>query len=143
MATAAKLFKNAVINDRTPQGFVVNRILAKVLGEAMQRGRHRYSSEARSRSTKPFGPDDSLRVALAELVGLTVGAHVLDTHHAAFPELFLPERVVTNSPSRSHLERDSKGRVTGVESRRPVPSLLRGTTPMTADELRTRIERPS
>ena len=25
---------------------------------------------------------------LLELVGLTVGAHVLDTHHAAFPDRF-------------------------------------------------------
>ena len=34
MVTAAKLYKNAVITRDTP-GFVVNRILAKLLGEAM------------------------------------------------------------------------------------------------------------
>src|SRR5690606_9501570 len=87
MVTAAKLRKSAVITADTP-GFVVNRILAKLLGEAMHAVEHGTPFETVVDAVKPFGlPMDPF--VLLDLVGLKVGAHVLDTHHSAFPDRFL------------------------------------------------------
>ena len=86
MVTAAKLRKNAVITRDTP-GFVVNRVLAKLLGEAMHAVDKGTPFEVVDEALAPFG----LPMApfeLLDLVGLKVGAHVLDTHHAAFPDRF-------------------------------------------------------
>src|SRR5690606_38088253 len=86
MVTAAKLRKNAVITTDTP-GFVVNRVLAKVLGEAMHAVEQGASFEDVVEAARPFGlPMDPC--VLLDLVGLKVGAHVLDTHHTAFPDRF-------------------------------------------------------
>src|SRR5476649_2137287 len=54
MVTAAALYKNAVITSDTP-GFVVNRILAKVLGEAMHAVDTGTPFEVVDGSVKPFG----------------------------------------------------------------------------------------
>ncbi|HEY5229285.1 MAG TPA: 3-hydroxyacyl-CoA dehydrogenase NAD-binding domain-containing protein, partial [Galbitalea sp.] len=86
MVTAAAIYKNAVITTDTP-GFVVNRILAKVLGEAMHAVDTGTPFEVVDGSVKPFGLPMT-PFELLELVGLKVGAHVLDTHHAAFPDRF-------------------------------------------------------
>ncbi len=86
MVTAAALGKNAVITTDTP-GFVVNRILAKVLGEAMHAVDTGTPFEVVEQATQPFGlPMTPFQ--LLEFVGLPIGAHVLDTHHAAFPDRF-------------------------------------------------------
>ncbi len=86
MGVAQKLRKNAVITADTP-GFVVNRILAKLLGEAMHAVEHGTPFEDVVAAQRHFGlPMDPF--VLLDLVGLKVGAHVLDTHHAAFPERF-------------------------------------------------------
>ena len=138
MVTAAKLFKNAVITTDTP-GFVVNRILAKVLGEAMHAVDTGTPFEVVEESTKPFGLPLT-PFELLELVGLKVGAHVLHTHHAAFPDRFFDSENLHKLADLGHIfERDSKGRVTGVDKKARA-IVAGGTTPMTAEELRIRIE---
>jgi 3-hydroxyacyl-CoA dehydrogenase/enoyl-CoA hydratase/carnithine racemase len=138
MVTAAKLRKNAVITRDTP-GFVVNRILAKVLGEAMHAVDTGTPFEVVEQSTKPFGLPMT-PFELLELVGLKVGAHVLDTHHSAFPERFFQSENLHKLAELGHVfERDAKGKVKGID-KRAVAIVSGGTTPMTAEQLQVRIE---
>jgi 3-hydroxyacyl-CoA dehydrogenase/enoyl-CoA hydratase/carnithine racemase len=142
MATAAKLRKNAVITADTP-GFVVNRILAKLLGEAMHAVEIGTPFDTVVEAVKPFGlPMDPF--VLLELVGLKVGAHVLDTHHTAFPDRFFESPALHELAEFGHLfEKDAKGKSKGID-----PKVLKivekhriaGSTPYTAEELRTRVE---
>ena len=114
MATAAALRKNAVITRDTP-GFVVNRVLAKVLGEAMHAVEQGTPFETVVEAVRPFGlPMDPF--VLLELVGLKVGAHVLDTHHAAFPDRFFESAALHELAEYGHiLKKDGKGKVTGID----------------------------
>ncbi|MDQ1544879.1 MAG: hypothetical protein QOK08_2517 [Actinomycetota bacterium] len=138
MVTAAKLYKNAVITTDTP-GFVVNRVLAKVLGEAMHAVDTGTPFEVVDGSVKPFGLPMT-PFELLELVGLKVGAHVLDTHHAAFPDRFFESENLHKLAELGHIfERDSKGKIKGYDPK-AVAIVKGGTSPMTGDELRTRIE---
>ncbi len=138
MVTAAKLYKNAVITKDTP-GFVVNRILAKVLGEAMHAVDTGTPFEVVEDSTKPFGLPMT-PFELLELVGLKVGAHVLDTHHAAFPERFFTSENLHRLAELGHIfERDAKGKVKGID-KKAREIVAGGDSPMTAEQLRTRIE---
>jgi 3-hydroxyacyl-CoA dehydrogenase/enoyl-CoA hydratase/carnithine racemase len=138
MVTAAKLRKNAVITRDTP-GFVVNRILAKVLGEAMHAVDTGTPFEVVEESTRPFGLPMT-PFELLELVGLKVGAHVLDTHHAAFPDRFFESANLHALAELGHIfERDGKGKIKGVD-KKALEIVKGGTTPMTAVELQTRIE---
>jgi 3-hydroxyacyl-CoA dehydrogenase/enoyl-CoA hydratase/carnithine racemase len=138
MVTAAKLYKNAVITTDTP-GFVVNRILAKVLGEAMHAVDTGTPFEVVEESTKPFGLPMT-PFELLELVGLKVGAHVLDTHHAAFPERFFESANLHRLADLGHIfDRDSKGKITGID-KKARDIVAGGTSPMTAAELQARIE---
>ncbi len=138
MVTAAKLFKNAVITTDTP-GFVVNRVLAKVLGEAMHAVDTGTPFEIVEESTRPFGLPMT-PFELLELVGLKVGAHVLDTHHAAFPDRFYESDNLHKLADLGHVfERDSKGKIKGID-KRAREIVAGGTTPMTAQELQLRIE---
>ncbi len=138
MATAAALRKNAVITTDTP-GFVVNRILAKVLGEAMHAVDTGTPFEVVEESTRPFGLPMT-PFELLELVGLKVGAHVLDTHHAAFPDRFFESANLHKLAELGHIfERDAKGKIKGVD-KKALEIVKGGTTPMTAAELQVRIE---
>ncbi|QHC66718.1 3-hydroxyacyl-CoA dehydrogenase [Rathayibacter sp. VKM Ac-2759] len=138
MVTASKLKKNAVITRDTP-GFVVNRVLAKVLGEAMHAVDTGTPFEVVEQSLAPFGLPMT-PFELLELVGLKVGAHVLDTHHAAFPDRFFDSANLHRLAELGHVfERDAKGRVKGVD-KRAVAIVAGGTEPMTAEELRLRVE---
>jgi 3-hydroxyacyl-CoA dehydrogenase/enoyl-CoA hydratase/carnithine racemase len=138
MVTAAKLRKNAVITTDTP-GFVVNRILAKVLGEAMHAVDTGTPFEVVDGSVKPFGLPMT-PFELLELVGLKVGAHVLDTHHAAFPDRFFESKNLHRLAELGHIfERDSKGKIKGYD-KKAVEIVAGGTTPLTGEELRLRIE---
>ncbi|MDF1479761.1 3-hydroxyacyl-CoA dehydrogenase NAD-binding domain-containing protein [Leifsonia sp. H3M29-4] len=142
MATAAKLGKTAVITKDTP-GFVVNRVLAKVLGEAMHAVEQGSPFQAVVDAVKPFGlPMDPF--VLLELVGLKVGAHVLDTHHAAFPDRFFESEALHElADYGTILEKDGKGKVKGVDPKaqaivdkhRPADA-----KPLTAEQLRIRFE---
>jgi 3-hydroxyacyl-CoA dehydrogenase/enoyl-CoA hydratase/carnithine racemase len=138
MVTAAKLRKNAVITTDTP-GFVVNRILAKVLGEAMHAVDTGTPFEVVDGSVKPFGLPMT-PFELLELVGLKVGAHVLDTHHAAFPDRFFDSENLHKLAELGHIfERDAKGKIKGYD-KKAVEIVSGGTSPMTGEELRIRIE---
>jgi 3-hydroxyacyl-CoA dehydrogenase/enoyl-CoA hydratase/carnithine racemase len=114
MVTAKALKKNAVITRDTP-GFVVNRVLAKVLGEAMRAVDTGTPFEDVDRAMAPLGLPMSPS-ALLDLVGLKVGAHVLDTHHAAFPDRFYrSDNLHALAEHGSLLEKDKNGKVTGFD----------------------------
>ncbi|MEL4318567.1 3-hydroxyacyl-CoA dehydrogenase NAD-binding domain-containing protein [Leifsonia sp. YIM 134122] len=138
MVTAAKLRKNAVITADTP-GFVVNRVLAKLLGEAMyavDRGTpFSVVDEAMAPLGLPMAPS-----ALLDLVGLKVGAHVLDTHHAAFPDRFYrSENLHELAEYGTLLEKDSKGKVKGFD-KGALKIVAGGTEPMQAEEILVRLQ---
>lgn len=143
MVTAAKLRKNAVITADTP-GFVVNRILAKLLGEAMHALELGTPPEAVVEAVRPFGlPMDPF--LLLDLVGLKVGAHVLDTHHAAFPERFFESHALHELAEQNVLlEKDGKGKPTGKIDKKALAIVAKhrpaDAKPYTAEQLRTRVE---
>ncbi|MET1043347.1 MAG: 3-hydroxyacyl-CoA dehydrogenase NAD-binding domain-containing protein [Microbacteriaceae bacterium] len=138
MVTAAKLKKNAVITADTP-GFVVNRLLAKLLGEAMHAVDTGTPFETVDRAIAPLGlPMTAFE--LLELVGLTVGAHVLDTHHAAFPDRFFDSSNLHRLAEHGRIfERDAKGRIKGVD-KKAAAIVKGGTTPMTEPQILRRLE---
>ncbi|MGX5680341.1 3-hydroxyacyl-CoA dehydrogenase NAD-binding domain-containing protein [Schumannella luteola] len=142
METAKNLRKNAVITRDTP-GFVVNRVLAKVLGEAMHAVEQGTPFETVVEAVRPFGlPMDPF--VLLELVGLKVGAHVLDTHHAAFPDRFFESKSLHELAEYGHiLEKDGKGKVKGIDPK--AQAIVDKHRPgdakaLSADDLRVRFE---
>jgi 3-hydroxyacyl-CoA dehydrogenase/enoyl-CoA hydratase/carnithine racemase len=142
MVTAAALRKNAVITKDTP-GFVVNRILAKVLGEAMHAVEQGTPFAEVTEAIRPFGlPMDPF--VLLELVGLKVGAHVLDTHHGAFPDRFFESPALHELAEYGHiLEKDGKGKVTGIDKKAQAivdKHRIAGAKPLDAAALRLRFE---
>jgi 3-hydroxyacyl-CoA dehydrogenase/enoyl-CoA hydratase/carnithine racemase len=138
MVIAGKLRKNAVITRDTP-GFVVNRVLAKLLGEAMHAVDTGTPFEVVDHALDSFGLPMT-PFELLELVGLKVGAHVLDTHHAAFPDRFFEsENLHKLAEYGKILERDSKGRIKGFD-KGAQKIVAGGTTPMTADAILRRVE---
>jgi 3-hydroxyacyl-CoA dehydrogenase/enoyl-CoA hydratase/carnithine racemase len=141
MVTAAKLKKNAVITRDTP-GFVVNRILAKVLGEAMHAVDTGTSFEVMNRALDPFGLPMT-PFELLELVGLKVGAHVLDTHHAAFPDRFFESTNLHALAEHGKIfDRDDKGKIKGFDKQavKIVTPSKADATPMTEAEIQRRVE---
>lgn len=138
MAVAKKLKKSAVITRDTP-GFVVNRVLAKVLGEAMHAIDTGTPFEVVDTALDPIGLPMS-PCELMELVGLKVAAHVLDTHHAAFPERFFQSENLHRLAEYGKLyERDGKGRIKGFD-KKARQIVAGGKTPMTAAQFRGRVE---
>ncbi|MBB5631834.1 3-hydroxyacyl-CoA dehydrogenase/enoyl-CoA hydratase/carnithine racemase [Cryobacterium mesophilum] len=138
MVTAAALYKNAVITADTP-GFVVNRILAKLLGEAMHAVDTGTPFEVVNESIRPFGLPMT-PFELLELVGLTVGAHVLDTHHAAFPDRFFESENLHRLAEHGKIfDRDGKGRITGFD-KKAIAIVSGGTSPMSGEEILRRVE---
>lgn len=140
MVTAAALYKNAVITRDTP-GFVVNRLLAKLLGEAMHAVDTGTPFEVVNTAVAPFGLPMT-PFELLELVGLTVGAHVLDTHHAAFPDRFFESANLHRLAEHGRIfDRDAKGRVTGFDKTAvKIVAPADGGTAMTAAEILSRVE---
>ncbi|HWU47064.1 MAG TPA: 3-hydroxyacyl-CoA dehydrogenase NAD-binding domain-containing protein [Humibacter sp.] len=138
MVTAKNLRKNAVITRDTP-GFVVNRVLAKLLGEAMRAVDAGTPFETVDEALAPLGlpmPPS----ALLDLVGLKVGAHVLDTHHAAFPDRFYnSENLHRLADYGTLLEKDAKGKVKGFD-KRALKLLTVGTSPVAREEILRRVE---
>ncbi len=138
MVTAAALKKNAVITADTP-GFVVNRVLAKVLGEAMHAVDTGTPFETVDKAIAPLGLPMSA-FELLELVGLKVGAHVLDTHHAAFPDRFYRSENLHELAEHGRIfDRDGKGKIKGVDKQ--AEKIVRGgTSPMSEAEILRRLE---
>ena len=141
MVIAAKLRKNAVITRDTP-GFVVNRILAKLLGEAMHAVDTGTPFEVVDNALKPFGLPMT-PFELLELVGLKVGAHVLDTHHAAFPDRFFESTNLHRLAEHGKIfDRDSKGAIKGFDKKavKIVTDGGPGGTALTEADLLRRVE---
>src|SRR5690554_2509392 len=90
-------------------------------------------------ATKPFGLPMT-PFELLELVGLKVGAHVLDTHHAAFPERFFESSNLHRLAEHGKIfERDAKGKVKGYD-KKAVEIVSGGSSPMTAEQILRRVE---
>ncbi|WP_438855620.1 3-hydroxyacyl-CoA dehydrogenase NAD-binding domain-containing protein [Agromyces sp. M3QZ16-3] len=138
MVTAAKLKKNAVITADTP-GFVVNRLLAVLLGEAMRAVDEGTSFETVDEAMAPLGLPMAPS-ALLDLVGLKVGAHVLDTHHAAFPDRFYrSENLHRLADYGTLLDKDDKGKVKGFD-KGALKIVAGGTNPSSPEEILTRLQ---
>jgi 3-hydroxyacyl-CoA dehydrogenase/enoyl-CoA hydratase/carnithine racemase len=140
MVTAAALYKNAVITRDSP-GFVVNRLLAKLLGEAMNAVDTGTPFEVVNTAVAPFGLPMT-PFELLELVGLTVGAHVLDTHHAAFPDRFFESANLHRLAEHGRIfERDAKGKVKGFDKTAvSIVAPATGGQAMTSAEILRRVE---
>jgi len=110
--TARGLGKNAVLTADAP-GFVVNRLLAKVFGEAARALYEGTPLLTVERAFEPLGlPMKPFQ--LIDLVGWKVAAHVQDTMVRAFPERFYANanfHVLAELPQV--VEKDKAGRVTG------------------------------
>ena len=133
MVTAKNLRKNAVITADTP-GFVVNRLLAVLLGEAMRAVDEGTSFQTVDEAIAPLGLPMAPS-ALLDLVGLKVGAHVLDTHHAAFPERFYrSENLHKLADYGKLLDKDDKGKVKGFD-KGALKLVAGGKNPRAADEI--------
>jgi 3-hydroxyacyl-CoA dehydrogenase/enoyl-CoA hydratase/carnithine racemase len=138
MVVAKNLRKNAVITRDTP-GFVVNRVLAKLLGEAMRAVDAGTSFETVDEALAPLGLPMAPSVLL-DLVGLKVGAHVLDTHHAAFPERFYrSDNLHKLADYGTLLEKDGKGKVKGID-KGALKVISVGNEPVSAAEILRRVE---
>ncbi|GAA1505889.1 3-hydroxyacyl-CoA dehydrogenase/enoyl-CoA hydratase/carnithine racemase [Agromyces terreus] len=133
MVTAKNLKKNAVITADTP-GFVVNRLLAVLLGEAMKAVDEGTSFETVDTAIAPLGLPMAPSVLL-DLVGLKVGAHVLDTHHAAFPDRFYrSENLHRLADYGKLLDKDDKGKVKGFD-KGALKIVAGGKSPRSTDEI--------
>jgi 3-hydroxyacyl-CoA dehydrogenase/enoyl-CoA hydratase/carnithine racemase len=109
---AKNLGKNAVLTADAP-GFVVNRLLAKVMGEA---ARAVYEGTLLLTVEKAFGPLGlpMTPFQLIDLVGWKVAAHVQDTMAGAFPDRFYAsENFHRLADLPEVVEKDKSGRVTG------------------------------
>ena len=114
MKVARDLKKTAIITSDSA-GFVVNRILGLLLGEAMRAVDEGASFEKVAEAIAPLGlpmnPFD-----LLELVGLKVGAHVLDSMHAFNQDRFYASSNLHKLAEYGKLlERDAKGKVKGYD----------------------------
>ncbi|MBC9926735.1 MULTISPECIES: 3-hydroxyacyl-CoA dehydrogenase NAD-binding domain-containing protein [unclassified Leucobacter] len=138
MVTARNLGKNAVITADRP-GFVVNRLLAKVMGEAaraLDEGTPLpVVEQALAPIGLPMGPFE-----LIDLVGWKVAAHVQDTMVAAFPERFYAS---PNLHAIAELDEPLvKSKIGKVEdlSKSAKKALTFGKTPVDAAEILRRVE---
>ncbi len=138
MTIAGKLKKNAVIAKDSP-GFVVNRVLARLLGEAMHAVDTGTPFEVVDQAVAPFGLPMT-PFELLELVGLKVGAHVLDTHNAAFPDRFFRSDNLHRLAEHGRIfERDANGKIKGYD-KKAIEIVSGGKTPITGDDFRRRLE---
>lgn len=109
---AKGLGKNAVLTADAP-GFVVNRLLAKVMGEA---ARAVYEGTPVADVERAFGPLGLPMgpFQLIDLVGWKVAAHVQDTMVRHFPDRFYAnENFHALAELDQVVEKDKGGRVTG------------------------------
>ncbi|WP_309064314.1 3-hydroxyacyl-CoA dehydrogenase NAD-binding domain-containing protein [Microbacterium sp.] len=138
---AAKgLGKNAVLTADAP-GFVVNRLLAKVMGEA---ARAVYEGTPIADVEKAFAPLGLPMgpFQLIDLVGWKVAAHVQDTMVRAFPDRFYAnENFHALAELEQVVEKDKGGRVTGwskAAEKAIKPAV--GSTRVSAEEILRRVQ---
>ncbi|MFZ7087915.1 3-hydroxyacyl-CoA dehydrogenase NAD-binding domain-containing protein [Curtobacterium sp. RRHDQ10] len=140
--SVAKLLKKTAIITADRPGFVVNRVLARVLGEAMRGVEEGTPFDVVAAGAAPLGLPMS-PFELLELVGLPVGAHVLDSHHEAFPDRYHPGDGLKRLASFGHITtRDKKGRVTGYDPAavKLVAPSKKDASPVDAAEIQRRFE---
>ncbi len=137
---ARALGKNAVLTADAP-GFVVNRLLAKVMGEA---ARAVYEGTPLLTVEKAFAPLGlpMSPFQLIDLVGWKVAAHVQDTMAGAFPERFFAS---ANLHSLAQLDavlaKDKHGRITGwTKAAEKVLKGAVGSSPTTEAEILRRVQ---
>ena len=138
MGVARKLGKSAVISADRP-GFVVNRLLAKVMGEAARALDEGTPLPVVERSLAgiglPMGPFE-----LIDLVGWKVAAHVQDTMVAAFPERFYASpNLHALAEIDSALVKTKQGKVEDL-SKSAKKALKFGNSPVTESDILRRVE---
>ncbi|MFS0867467.1 3-hydroxyacyl-CoA dehydrogenase NAD-binding domain-containing protein [Microbacterium sp. 179-B 1A2 NHS] len=137
---AKGLGKNAVLAADAP-GFVVNRLLAKVMGEA---ARAVYEGTPVADVEKAFGPLGLPMgpFQLIDLVGWKVAAHVQDTMVTAFPERFYANENFHDLAELSEVvEKDKGGRVTGFTKQADrIVKKAAGSTATPAAEILRRVQ---
>ncbi len=137
---AKNLGKNAVLTADAP-GFVVNRLLAKVMGEA---ARAVYEGTPLLTVEKAFAPLGlpMSPFGLIDLVGWKVAAHVQDTMAGAFPErFFASENFHALADLDQVIEKDKSGRVTGwTKAAEKVLAGAVGSSPVSEDEILQRVQ---
>lgn len=111
-AVAKAIGKSAVLTADAP-GFVVNRLLAKVMGEAARAVYEGTPITQVERAFEPLGlPMGPFQ--LIDLVGWKVAAHVQDTMATAFPDRFFAhENFHALAALKSVVAKDKGGRVIG------------------------------
>ena len=137
---AKGLGKNAVLTADAP-GFVVNRLLAKVMGEA---ARAVYEGTPVVEVEKAFAPLGLPMgpFQLIDLVGWKVAAHVQDTMAHAFPDRFYAnENFHALAALSAVVEKDRGGRVTGFtkDAQKTIKGHV-GTSPASADTILRRVQ---
>ncbi|MCR2811852.1 3-hydroxyacyl-CoA dehydrogenase NAD-binding domain-containing protein [Microbacterium sp. zg.Y1084] len=137
---AKGLGKNAVLTADAP-GFVVNRLLAKVMGEA---ARAVYEGTPLMTVEKAFAPLGlpMTPFQLIDLVGWKVAAHVQDTMVAAFPDRFYAnENFHALAQLEAVVEKDKGGRVSGwTKQAEKVLKGAVGSSPASPDEILRRVQ---
>ena len=138
METAKKLGKSAVITADRP-GFVVNRLLAKVFGEAARALDDGTPVAAVERAYAPIGlPMGPFE--LIDLVGWKVAAHVQDTMVGAFPDRFYAsENLHRAAELASVVEKNKHGKVEDL-SKEAKKALSLGKSPVSEDEILRRVQ---
>ncbi|MDD7943439.1 3-hydroxyacyl-CoA dehydrogenase NAD-binding domain-containing protein [Microbacterium sp. NE2HP2] len=137
---AKGLGKNAVLTADAP-GFVVNRLLAKVMGEA---ARAVYEGTPVADVEKAFAPLGLPMgpFQLIDLVGWKVAAHVQDTMTSAFPDRFYAnENFHQLAELPEVVEKDKGGRVTGfTKAAEKIAKKATGSSPVAADTILQRVQ---
>ena len=137
---ARGLGKNAVLTADAP-GFVVNRLLAKVMGEA---ARAVYEGTPLLTVEKAFGPLGlpMTPFQLIDLVGWKVAAHVQDTMAHAFPErFFASENFHELAELPQVVEKNKAGQVTGwTKAAEKVLKGAVGSAPASEDDILRRVQ---
>jgi len=137
---AKGLGKNAVLTADAP-GFVVNRLLAKVMGEA---ARAVYEGTPIADVEKAFGPLGLPMgpFQLIDLVGWKVAAHVQDTMVRHFPDRFYAnENFHALAELDAVVEKDKGGRVTGwTKAAEKVLKGHAGSSPASAETILRRVQ---
>lgn len=137
---AKGLGKNAVLTADAP-GFIVNRLLAKVMGEA---ARAVYEGTPVAEVEKAFAPLGLPMgpFQLIDLVGWKVAAHVQDTMAHAFPDRFYAnDNLHALAELPQVVEKDKGGRVTGfTKSAEKALKGHVGSTPASAETVLRRVQ---
>ncbi len=137
---AKGLGKNAILTADAP-GFVVNRLLAKVMGEA---ARAVYEGTPLLTVEKAFAPLGlpMTPFQLIDLVGWKVAAHVQDTMANAFPDRFFSsENFHELAELPDVVEKDKNGKVTGwTKAAEKILKGAVGSTPASEADILRRVQ---